>query len=163
MTKKIELTRDQVTIVDDELYKWLNQWNWCAWKPGHVFYAVRNVVVDDGKKEMVYMHRQILGLVKGDGKLADHINRDGLDNRQSNLRVVNSTGNLRNHRQRSDNISGYNGVHWEKRRNKWLVGIGVSGKWIHLGRYNNLKDAVMSRKQGEAKYWQTLLPNPPPP
>ena len=154
MTTEIELTQGKVALVDDEWYEWLAQWNWCAWKPRHIFYAVRNVIFD-GKKEMVYMHRYILGLMSGDGKIADHINRNGLDNRQSNLRVVSASGNNCNHGLRSDNTSGHNGICWDKSRDRWTVGIGIEGKWFNLGRYVDLNDALESRRQGEMTHWQT--------
>lgn len=39
-------------------------------------------------KTCVLFHRWLLGLVKGDGKVADHRNRDVMDCRRANLRAV---------------------------------------------------------------------------
>ena len=30
MTKEISLTQDQVALIDDEDYEWINQWKWHA-------------------------------------------------------------------------------------------------------------------------------------
>ena len=154
MTKQIELTQGLVALVDNEDYKRLNKYKWRAYKNKHTFYACRNINLENGKQTTVQMHREILGLVPGDGKITDHRNRDGLDNRRLNLRIVSRTINNRNHRKRADNSSGHNGVHWETRDKKWRVQIGVDGKLIRLGYYDELDDAVEARKQGELKYWE---------
>lgn len=44
----------------------------------------------------IYLHREILGLRPGDGLVADHVNRDRLDCRRLNLRVVTPAGNAQN-------------------------------------------------------------------
>jgi len=150
MTKEIELTRGKVALVDDEDYEELNQWKWYAHKSGSKrskYYACRAAV--RGEKEYTLrMHRDILGLKPGDGKICDHINRNPLDNRRANLRVANHTINGRNRGIQSNNTSGYKGVHWEKARKKWMADIK-----IHLGHFVNLEDAIEARKQGELKYW----------
>lgn len=66
------------TRVDLEDYPWLSVYTWRLLSSG---YAVRKV-----GQEAVLMHRAILGLSRGDGIEADHINHDRLDNRRENLR-----------------------------------------------------------------------------
>lgn len=61
---------------------------------GFVAYAYAAAVID-GKQ--TYLHHLLLGpLPKGSGMHADHINRDELDNRRANLRVVTTQGNNHN-------------------------------------------------------------------
>lgn len=90
MTKEIQLTQGKVTLVDDEDYEWLSQWKWCA-KDGRNgnFYAFRA-----SKNKSTYMHRLILDTPKG--KVTDHINGNGLDNRRINLRICSYRENSHN-------------------------------------------------------------------
>ena len=54
------------------------------------------------------------------------------------------------------NTSGYKGV--SKRKNgKWLAYITFRGKRITLGEFENIKDAVVARKNAETKYFQPYL------
>lgn len=50
------------------------------------------------KQHREYAHRLVLGLVKGDGKVVDHVNGDKLDNRRDNLRLVTASENSFNRR-----------------------------------------------------------------
>lgn len=47
---------------------------------------------------------------------------------------------------RSNNSSGYAGISWDKGRNKWRAVVGINGKLITLGRFDNLKDAIEARQ-----------------
>ena len=76
----------------------------------------------------------------------DHINGDKTDNRPENLRLVTKSQNLRNMRIPSDNKSGYIGVFWVGRINKWTAQIRHNGKAIHLGYFSTLDEAVAARR-----------------
>ena len=41
----------------------------------------------------------------------------------------------------------------DKNRNKWIAQITVNYKNIHLGRYENIEDAIKARKEAEVKYF----------
>lgn len=78
--KKIKLFRlEEYVLVDEEEYDYLSQFRWTKATVG---YAVRS-----HKGESILMHRELMGLVKGDGKLVDHKNHNKLDNRKENLRI----------------------------------------------------------------------------
>lgn len=51
------------------------------------------------------------------------------------------------------NISGYKGVWWDKTRKCWLVYVSPGGKFINLGRYKDIKEAIEVRQCGEMKYY----------
>ena len=87
--KQISLTQGQFATVDDEDFEWLNQWTWHAVRRGRgLYYVERSHSLGNGEYTEIFMGRQILGLEYKDGRRAEHINRDKLDNRRSNLKVV---------------------------------------------------------------------------
>ena len=83
--------------------------------------------------------------------IIDHEDGDGLNNRKSNLRCVNSVGNSRNRRKGSPR-SGHTGVSWRKDRCRWRARITVNRKIIHLGLFKEIEDAVYAREIAKAKY-----------
>ena len=62
------------------------------------------------------IHRLIMGLSKGDNLIIDHINRNGLDNRKSNLRIVSTSINNRNSNIRKTNIFNCRGITEDEKR-----------------------------------------------
>ena len=61
--------------------------------------------------------------------------------------------NSRKPRKRRNSTSGFTGIYRYSAHKKFEVYIGVNGKKIHLGYFNNLKDAVEARWNAETKYW----------
>jgi len=139
--KKIKLTKGKFALVDDKDFDWLNQWKW-YFNSG---YAVR------GCPERILMHRVILDTPED--MVSDHINRNKLDNRRSNLRVATKSLNNFNTKVRSDNKSGIKGIYWSKEHSKWRPSISKEGKRIYFGLFSELKDAVFKRKEMENKYY----------
>jgi len=82
----------------------------------------------------------------------DHINHDRSDNRIVNLREVTRTQNGRNQSMFTNNTSGYTGVIFRKRTNKWRAQIKVGGVKTHLGYFNCITAAAIARKKAEIKY-----------
>ena len=91
------------------------------------------------------MHREILGLVSGDGLSTDHINHDGLDNRRLNLRICTHQQNQMNQRKpMARKSSQYKGVSWEGRAGKWVSYINHSGKHIYICYCDNEQEAALA-------------------
>jgi hypothetical protein len=82
----------------------------------------------------------------------DHLNRDRVDNRISNLRDVDCSGNCRNRGVGSKNTSGHIGVGWNKSCRKWTSYIKVGGQMVHLGLFDNKEDAINSRILAEKSF-----------
>lgn len=82
----------------------------------------------------------------------DHINRDRADNRLENLREATQSCNLRNAKQKSNNISGVTGVSWYKWSRKWTAKISVNHRNHHLGYFQDFTDAVRARHQAEVEH-----------
>ena len=92
-----------------------------------------------GKQEIVLLARQILGLKKWDPREVDHINRNKLDNRRCNLRVVTRNQNRQNVPAQAK--SGFRGVYVD-RAGRWYAQVRVGGKLNHLGTFDNEEEAA---------------------
>lgn len=110
-------------LVDTEDIPILSRFTWSVRKNRKTFYSVTNVRIG-GKQTSVSMHRLILGLPSSE---IDHINRNGLDNRKSNLRFCTKAENQRN-RVRVNKF-GYRGVYWHSGR--FACQIQLDGKRVH--------------------------------
>jgi hypothetical protein len=74
--------------------------------------------------------------------MVDHINHNGLDNRWSNLRPCSVKENALNKIRYSNNTSGYKGVHFCKKHQKWSAYISKDKKRSHLGYFESAKEAA---------------------
>ena len=128
-------------IVDDDRYEELSKFKWSL---NSVGYVVRSIWLTEFKKNQpVLMHREIMGLCRGDKRHCDHINHLRYDNRVENLRLCNNLQNCHNSTPRIG-TSKYKGVQQNKYSLNWISGIKVNGKHISLGTYRNEKDAALA-------------------
>lgn len=132
----IPLTRGKYAIVDRDDYERLSQNKWLALKSGNTFYASRH----PANKCVIWMHREILNTPIG--FFTDHINRNGIDNRKSNLRICSKAENCHNQKYRKNNKSRFKGVCFHKASGKWQSQIMINYKTIHLGIFSNEVDAA---------------------
>ena len=92
------------------------------------------------------------------GKYCDHINRNPLDNRKSNLREATAKENARNSSIAKNNTSGVIGVTWNQKDNVWQARICVDWKSKSLGYFNNKTDAIVARLKAEKEYYGEFAP-----
>ena len=104
-----------------------------------------------GKAERHRLHRYILDVPEG--MFIDHINGDRWDNRRKNLRFATPKDNAHNHRLAKNSTSGYKGVYFEKRRNKYCAHITVNRKKMHLGYFSDPKTAAMAYDRAAVLYF----------
>jgi len=89
-----------------------------------------------GMRRMVYLHRAILKAPAS--AVVDHVSGDRLDNRRSNLRLTNQSGNMQNRGPNRDR---------ELPRNVYLIGarykaqVKVNGEGLNLGFYASPEEA----------------------
>jgi len=134
--KEIALTKGQKCIVDDNVFEAFSKYKWYAEGRNGKYYACRRI----GNK-IVKMHRVILGV--DNAKIAvDHINGDSLDNRSINLRSCTWAQNLRNSKLKPSNKSGYKGVCFSEKLNRFRATIKVNYKQIHLGVFHTAIEAA---------------------
>jgi hypothetical protein len=77
----------------------------------------------------------------------DHKNNVRDDNRIDNLRWATIKENGQNVSISSRNKSGYKGVNWDKRSNRWRASIFENGLKVHIGYFESLDDAVKARQK----------------
>lgn len=125
----------------------LNSFNWgLATNKQGQRYAVRNVSTTDGTRKRIYMHRYLLDLpdtlretraLYGHPLYGEHLDKDGLNNRRSNLVIstasemgINKTGT-------------YPGV--IKRGNRFEVTVTHQNNCIYVGTFNTIEEAALAR------------------
>ena len=124
-----------------------------TWSLGQNNYIVAYTL---GKKVM--LHRIIVGENNIPQKMViDHVNGDVTDNRMDNLRVCSIKENSRNLKLSKNNTSGYNGISFNKKKQKWHAYIRVNYKRKNLGIYADINDAIKARKQAELEYFGFLM------
>lgn len=139
MTREVPLSDGRVALVDDEDYSLVSGLVWTPEERNDRVYA-RNIA------QRLYMHRLLLGDPPGD---IDHENRNGLDNRRSNLRLATrSQNNLNSRRIKGSFSSRFKGVSWRKDRQWWIAYITKDGHREEIGHFT---DEVVAAKARDAR------------
>lgn len=132
-------------IIDKEDIEKISKYTWAVAKRHHGIYAQVNT---KNKPNEILLHRYIAK--PKSGLCVDHINRNTLDNRKSNLRVCTYSSNNNNlSKQKSTHNLRY--IHKTDRLNQ---PYHVEIKKIFRKRYSNLIDAIKARNN----YIQEHLP-----
>lgn len=132
-------------IIDATDIEWVGRWTWGL----HAGYAARNSREAGNKRRTILLHRELLGISYWSGLEGDHVDRDPLNCRNSNLRIVTHGENMQN-RSVSDKFSSkHRGVSW--RDGKWRAQIAVNGKHLHLGVFADENAAALVALEARRK------------
>ncbi len=140
--KRIPLAGSRrVALVSDCDYLYLRRFNWCLHSTKQKTpYAQARV---DGRNQL--MHRVIAVRVKRlFSRKIDHRDRNGLNCQRCNLRRATSSQNGGNQTKHRNNTSGYKGVTWFPKCNKWRAQIKFHGKVVHLGLFTVKRRAAQA-------------------
>lgn len=137
-----EVARTIIDLEDLDMvikYKWnLNPWGYATCAKNE-YYMLQNFIL-------------------GEKGLVDHINRNSLDNRKSNLIMSNKSLNALNCGLRENNKSGVTGVSYSNRTCSYRVYINWQGKRLELGHYKCFEKAVIIRLLKEKELLDDLAP-----
>lgn len=89
----------------------------------------------------------------------DHVNGVRDDNRIENLRECSAVQNQQNRKINSNNTSGYPGVDFNKRADRWRAYIRLNGSLKHLGFFANPQDAHAAYLKAKSEF-HTFNPIP---
>jgi len=152
--REIKISQNYFALVDDEDFERVIKFNWHVQQGrAGVIYGKRNVQSETGKWTTEFLHRFVLNLLRGDNKIVDHINRDGLDCRKCNLRIVTVSLNGHNTLGRNNKTSKFKGVSLCKRAKPWVAQIGKGEIKRNLGRYKTELEAAQAYNTTAKKLW----------
>jgi hypothetical protein len=144
----ITLPNGYSTLIDARDHSLLIKYKW-YFDSGYV----KRAYWDRKLKKVMHikLHQELLKPIKG--QIIDHINRNTLDNRRSNLRMCSASLNSFN-KSCKIGVSGYRGVIVNRgcTKKKWLARITINTKRIILGSFINPKDAAFAYQSAAQKY-----------
>lgn len=131
------------TIIDATDAEWALQWRWSMDSHG---YAVRYESTGERMWRAVYLHRELLGLEFGDPMTGDHIDRDPLNNRRSNLRLATQAQQSHN-RPSQRGTSMHRGVSRHSQTGRWVANVGRT----YLGCFDTEEEAAAAALAGRQR------------
>lgn len=133
----ITLTNGGTAFVDaldlSAVMSWTNSW----FRDSYGYASSHNIA--GNAPAMVRLHRMILGFPES---FIDHRDGNRLNNCRSNLRLATNQQNQHNAKLRTDSSTGFKGVGFDKRRQKFYARIKYSGRSRHLGYYRSAEEAA---------------------
>lgn len=127
----------RVAVIDIDDYESISRYRWYLQESSNGGGYARSDRKIDGKRKNIYMHTLIT-----DFTLTDHRDRNGINNRRSNLRSATATDNRGNQARRKDSASRYKGV--RKSRGRWTSRIRYAGEVYSLGGFDTDIDAAFA-------------------
>lgn len=142
-TISIPLTKNKFTVVDIENLETIKQYCWSLTQAGY-----NNYVVSYTKGEKLYLHRLLMSC--DSTKQIDHINMNGLDNRNSNLRICTISQNRCNRPSQYNGTSKFKGVC--KSRGYFAVQLQIDNKRVYASTYKSEIEAAKAYDKVAMEY-----------
>jgi hypothetical protein len=153
-TLGIVLDKGQIAVIDADDYPLVVGFHWYARKGNKydkTYYACAPALT-----KLLYMHFVILDHLVDlrPDQLADHHNRNGLNNRRYNLRPCTRSYNIHNAAVRSHNKLGVKGVHRRAKDGRYKALIRKDKKLHDLGSYATIEEASAAYQRAAAELFE---------
>ncbi len=161
MSQLIYLTQGKVSIINDERFHHiiaLGPWHAQKEKKGKTYYACKGIWINN-KRAVLFIHQAVwahMGKIVPLGYELDHIDRDGLNNQDDNLRILTHRENIINRGLCKNNTSGVCGVDYYIKNNKYRLRYQENGQ--QRSRYfDTFEEAVAARLDWEKRNLPSYL------
>jgi hypothetical protein len=81
-----------IVLIDEEDFDRVSEYTWCISHKPYTKYCNANIYNDE-KRQTLHLHRFLMGLEKGDKRVINHIDGNGLNNVKSNLEICDKNYN----------------------------------------------------------------------
>lgn len=146
---------EKTVYFDDEDWPILKDYVWHIQKDKGNFYVRCNIWVN-GRRKSPKMHRMVMGISHKPKPHIDHIDRNGLNNRKSNLRVCSNSKNAQNTSVTARSTTGYKGVYLYKEPNTnaglYTAALRANGVKHHGGYFKTAIEAAKRYNELAIKY-----------
>lgn len=135
-TTQVTCSDGRCFLIDTDDVQKINMYQWWIDKKGYV--KAKHL------SRALSLSRFLLGIVETKRDLfVDHVSGNTRDNRRSNLRLCMPSENIKNRKLNINNHTGYKGVSFHARLNKFRADIrSGTGKTIYLGCYHTALEAA---------------------
>ncbi|CAG8726547.1 10394_t:CDS:2, partial [Racocetra fulgida] len=121
---EISTQKPEITFLTDlDNFHLLKKYTWFCNKQRNTHYICTN----KNNQKNLRLHR----MIHPEWKMIDHMNRDGCDNRECNLRETTPRENALNCKLFKTNTSKYNGIGFDKFSNRWAKQLAIEYKLEH--------------------------------
>lgn len=131
-------------LIDYKDFHLVRSFRWSVSREGYVL-----GYVPGGKN--IKLHRLLMGAKPGE--VVDHVNGNPADCRRANLRITTQRQNTYNTKLPKSSTTGYKGVCFDKRKNRYMAHIHPNRTMVFLGYYEKPEEATVAYDKAASFYF----------
>ena len=127
---------DYTVLIDEEDFHKISEYQWCIRHTPHTKYCKTSIYIN-GKRTGLPLHRFLMGLEKGDKRIVNHIDGNGLNNQKYNLEICDHKYNT----QSINTKKNFGWIYIEKDRTKKYRACVAINKKLYCKRFYTWAEA----------------------